>query len=196
MDFQGLTTSLTFDTKYRDQLTVEEVRARTRDALDPVRSLQVGKYSNTIQDMIVPVELPGRLRDHPDPGQGVLPEDAARDTPVPLRGVDQEAPAEEPAPSAPWYIRIGKTDTTTDKNWSGVIRDGRDMAIPIRMGQAGSIRLTQIAAYDKPATCMPVKFHFSIYAATGSAADGMPNFPHDRVGSPRPTRLRTPNDPD
>ena len=71
-DFDQLTTTLTYDTKYRDQLTVAEVQERTRDALTPLRALQTGKYANTINDLVLPVVLQGRVRDHPDAGEGLL----------------------------------------------------------------------------------------------------------------------------
>ena len=48
------TVTLSVDSKFRDLLTVEEALAHGRDTLSPVRSLQVGKRSGLINDMIVP----------------------------------------------------------------------------------------------------------------------------------------------
>jgi hypothetical protein len=182
VDFQALSTSLTYDTKYRDQLTVEEVRARTRDALAPRRALQVGKYSNTIQDLIIPWSYQA--------GSGIIPTAAKEffleklrghpEATFPYEDFTRQYPPKNPSYQN-WYIRIGPTDTgDANKNWSGMIRDGKTlMAIPIRMGQSGSIRLTQLAAYDRDGNVMPVKFHFSVYYGNGVAADGMPKFPQD-----------------
>ena len=44
---------------------MEEVKARTKDALTPLRALQVGKYSNTVQDLVLPWSLRRRLGVHP-----------------------------------------------------------------------------------------------------------------------------------
>jgi hypothetical protein len=46
--------TLKVDTKFRDLLSVEEAIARGRDSLVPINSLQVGKRSAMIDDMIVP----------------------------------------------------------------------------------------------------------------------------------------------
>jgi hypothetical protein len=46
--------SLKVDTKFRDLLSVEEAIERGRDTLSPVNSLQVGKRSAIIEDMVVP----------------------------------------------------------------------------------------------------------------------------------------------
>ena len=63
-------------------------------------------------------------------------------------------------------------------------------AIPIRMGQAGSIRLTQIAAYDKDGNVLPVKFHVSLYYVNSVAVDSMPQFPVLRGASTFPDYLK------
>jgi len=192
VDFQGLSTTLSFDTKYRDQLTVEEVRARTRDSLDPVRYLQVGKYSNTIQDLIIPWSYKHGSGIIPTPAKEFFQEVLPSTAQFPYEEWTKKHPPKD-AKSAPWYIKIPKTNTeNSNKNWSGVVRDGKmTMAVPIRMGQAGQIRLTQIAAYDKNGNVMPVKFHFSLYYGNGIAADGMPKFPQPMPGETG----YAPNDP-
>ena len=63
------------------------------------------------------------------------------------------------------------------------------MSIPIRMSQAGSIRLTQIAAYDKHGEVMPVKFHVSVYTNNGMAVEldaGLPGAGSWPVADPNP----------
>jgi hypothetical protein len=175
-----LTMSLTFDSKYRDVLTVDEVRARTRDALSPLRSLQVGKFSNTIQDLLYPWNY--------GEGSGMIPSGAGFNSKnfflnkIPN---DAQFPWEEWTTKYPpkdypgFYIKIGRTNTEdSNENWSGVPRDGAEKkSIPIRMGFAGNIRLTQIAAYDKHGNVMPVRFHASIYDNAGTGPTAMPAFP-------------------
>ena len=58
------------------------------------------------------------------------------------------------------------------------------LAIPIRMAQAGSIRLTQLAAYDKDGNVLPVRFHYSVYKNNSVAPNSMPKFPGDPEDSP------------
>jgi hypothetical protein len=189
-DFTNLTTTLTFDTKYRDQLTVDEVRARTRDALTPMRALQVGKYSNTIQDLVLPWSYKAGSGIVPTPAQHFydkLPPTAT----FPFEEFTKRYPPKDPK-SKNWYIEIGPTDTAdSSNNWSAVKRDGQaTMAIPIRMSQAGSIRLTQLAAYDKHGNVMPVKFHYSVYYSNGTAENGMPQFPGKRSDPDFPRYLK------
>ena len=189
-DFTGLTTTLTFDTKYRDQLTVGEVQQRTKDALTPLHALQGGKYANTINDLIMPWSYAA--------GSGVIPT-AAKDFYNEKLPADAQWPYEEWTrkypPSNPvsksWYIPIGPMDPhNSSNNWSGIPRDGLvGSAIGIRMGQAGTIRLTQVAAYDKDGNVLPVKFHFSIYGDSGTNRDSMPQFPGARTDDDFPPYL-------
>jgi len=179
-DFQSLSVSLTYDTKYRDQLTIEEVRARTRDSLNPVHALQVGKYQNTINDLIIPWDYRAGSGIIPTPAKEFFAQKLPSSATFPFEEWTRKHPPKDPE-SAPYYIRIGPTDVNnSSNNWSGVVRENRmTMAIPIRMGQAGTIRLTQLAAYDRDGNVMPVKFHFSVYYGNATAADGMPKFPLD-----------------
>lgn len=185
VDYQSLTVSLTYDTKYRDELTVEEVQARTRDALTPLRSLQVGKYSNTVQDLV----LPWSYRE----GSGVAPMGATEffnekipsTATFPYEEWTTQFPPSNPA-YRPYYIRIGPTDVeNSNNNWSGVQRNDTTLfAIPIRMAQAGTIKLSQMAAYDKNGNVVPVRFHLSVYKGNGVAADAMPKLPAEPGQSP------------
>ena len=193
-DFTALTTSITFDTKYRDALTVQEVQARTKDALSPNHALQVGKYANTIQDLILPWTYSA--------GSGIVPTGAKEffneklpdDAQFPYEKYTRQFPPENPKSSG-YYIKIGPTDRdNSNNNWSSVKRPSGSVnialaSIPIRMSQAGNIRLSQIAAYDKHGNVMPVKFHVSVYSNSGMAVDAMPRFPGAREeppGTPNP----------
>jgi hypothetical protein len=179
VNFEDLSVSLTVDSKYRDVLTVDEVRARTRDALSPLRSLQVGKFSNTIQDLL----YPWSYRE----GSGIIPSGGglnAKEFFLDHLPSHAQFPYEEwtkrypPRTHPSYYVRIGPTNVnnSTD-NWSAAPRNGDTaLAIPVRMGQAGSIRLTQIAAYDKDGNVVPVRFHVSFYKKNGVGPDAMPQF--------------------
>lgn len=179
-DFNSLSMSLSFDTKYRDQLTVEEVKARTRDALTPLRSLQVGKYSNTVQDLILPWSYKEGSGCVPLGSKEFYQEKLPANATFPFEEWTRKHPPSHPA-SKNYYIRINPADTTdSDKNWCGVGRDGfQVMAIPIRMSQAGTIRLSQLAAYDKDGNVLKVRFHYSVYSNNGVTFEAMPSFPMD-----------------
>jgi hypothetical protein len=189
-DFTGLTTQLTFDTKYRDQLTVEEVRARTRDALTPMRALQVGKYANIIQDLVLPWSYAAGSGIIPLPAKEFFNEKLPDNAVFPYEEWTRKHPPKDPS-SSKWYIPIGPTDrANSNNNWSHESRDGfATMCIPIRMSQAGSIRNTQIAAYDKDGNVMKVKFHVSIYSSDGIAIHNMPQFPYDNTSPNFPKYL-------
>lgn len=201
------TTTLTFDTKYRDQLTVAEVRARTLDSLTPLRSLQVGKFSNTTQDLLKPWSYAAGSGCIPSTGVGgkdathffndILPGNAV----YPWESWTTRHPPKD-AHSAKFYIKIGPPDLAdTRNNWSGY-SNAKDktrkklvqangwlerIAYPIRMAQAGTIRLVQIAAYDRDGHIMPVRFHVSLYTggrSEGITQDAMPHLPKPAPGDP------------
>lgn len=178
VDFNSLTTTIEFDTKYRDQLTVDEVRARTRDALTPLRALQVGKYSNTVQDLVLPWSYTEGSGCVPEASKEFFLEKLPSTATFPYEEWTKKHPPSKPS-SRPYYIRINPTNVNdANKNWSGVARDGESiLSIPIRMSQAGSIRLSQFAAYDKDGNVMPVRFHVSIYKNNAVGVLGMPKFP-------------------
>jgi hypothetical protein len=179
VDMQTMETTITIDTKYRDQLTVAEVKARTKDALTPLRTLQIGKYANTVQDLLLPWSY--------QEGSGCVPQ-ASKDfysaLPSTATFPYEEWTTTHP-PSNPnyakYYIRLNPTNTTNSaKNWSGVARNGAAiLGIPIRMGQSGAIRLSQFAAYDKNGHVLPVRFHLSVYGNNGVGPDAMPKFQPD-----------------
>lgn len=177
--------SLSVDSKFRDALTVDEVRARTRDALDPVRLLRVGQFSTTVQDSILPWSY--------TQGSGVIPSGGAVDA---TRFFNELI---EPMERFPWttttkkyppktypgyYIKVDPRSTTADNNWSGLTRMGiAKAAIPVRLSQNGTIRLTQLAAYDEDGNVMPVRFHFSLYGNSGISVRDMPKIPTGAIGS-------------
>lgn len=160
--------SLTIDSKFRDQLTVQEVMLRGRDALTPQKLLTTGSWQPNMPDMLFPWSY--------DLGAGYIP-----------FGSNQEFRREATNEKFPWpkwskahppkdprwkdsYIRIGPKNANADYNWSTVyMKDSGDLdpimdvQYPILLSQAGQAKLIQIAAYDKDGNVMPVSFHFSIY---------------------------------
>jgi hypothetical protein len=179
-DFQNLTMTLEFDSKYRDQLTVDEVQARTRDALSPLRSLQTGKYSNTVQDLVLPWSYAEGSGCIPRGAKEFFLEKLPSSATFPYEEFTKKHPPKN-QDSRSYYIRINPTNRTdSDKNWSGVARDGKTvLAIPIRMAQAGTIKLSQLAAYDKDGNVLPVRFHLSVYDNSGVGPTFMPRFADD-----------------
>jgi len=179
VSLQEGTVNLTVDSKFRDALTVDEVMARTRDALDPVRLLQAGKYSTTVQDLVKPWSYAS--------GSGCIPSGGNLDSTeffTKLIAPNAQFPwtdwtTKYPPKSYPnFYIRIPPKSSNANQNWSGVLRDGITGAgIPIKLSQAGSIRLSQIAAYDRDGNVMKVRFHIGIYGAFGISYMAMPQVP-------------------
>lgn len=173
------TTTLTVDSKFRDALTIAEVRARTRDALDPVRLLQVGKYSTTVQDLVKPWSYTA--------GSGVIPSGGPQDATelfTKLMAPNAQFPwtswtTQYPPSKYPqYYIRLEPKNANATLNWSGLLRDGvAAAAIPVKLSQTGTIRLSQVAAYDINGNLMPIRFHVGIYGNSGISSDAMPMIP-------------------
>lgn len=177
--------SLTVDTKFRDALTVAEVRARTRDALDPVRLLRVGQFSTTVQDSILPWSYTH--------GSGVIPSGGAVDAtklfnelmgptePFPWTTTTRKYP---PKKYPSYYIKVDPKSAIADKNWSGLTRAGiTKAAIPVKLSQSGQIRLIQLAAYDEDGNVMKVRFHVSFFGNTGISVRDMPKIPAGGIGT-------------
>ncbi|HEY5787514.1 MAG TPA: hypothetical protein VIT65_22340 [Microlunatus sp.] len=158
--------SLTIDTKFRDALTVQEVRTRGRDALAISRSLVAGQYRPPIPDQMWPWSY--------GEGSGYVPSNSVLNA-IPLfNGMPQFTPF----PWTPWtmthppkdkryrscYIRIAPAQADATKNWA-LQRSpwGAAVGIPVRMSQAGTIRLLQVAAYDRDGRILRVPFHFSLW---------------------------------
>lgn len=178
VDVEGGSVQLTIDSKYRDALTVDEVRARTRDALTPLRSLQTGKYSNTVQDLLKPWSYAD--------GSGMIPEGSQElftklmpDTAAfPWTDWTKKYPPKNPAYTK-FYIKIPKASlTNSSNNWAGDTSNGVfKAALPVKMAQSGTIRLSQIAAYDLNGNLLPVYFHVSVYNNSGVSPADMPRIP-------------------
>lgn len=183
--------TLSVDSKFRDALTLDEVKTRGRDALNVVRQLIGNLYEPPIPDQLVPWNYAE--------GSGYIPSSEKKSAQRLFEGMpaELEFPYESwtqdhPPRSAAWkdcYVRIGPASgTDADKNWAiNPSRDatqgsGHGYGFPIRMAQAGQVRLLQLAAYDKDGNVKEVPFHFSLYYSSGVNVQSMPRIPADQSG--------------
>ena len=167
------TTELTVDSKYRDQLTVQEVTMRARDSLAPIRLLTVGQYKPNIPDMLFPWSY--------EDGSGFVPKGSQnlfagmpKEIGFPWTDWTRQRPPKDPQ----WagnYIHIGPASENADDNWANMRLTKSDfVAYPVRMSQAGEASLIQVAAYDQYGSVLKVPFHVSIYRTNGVSYSSMP----------------------
>jgi hypothetical protein len=181
--------SLTVDNKYRDALTVGEVRARTRDALDPINLLKPGSVSGVVNDMLKPWSYAN--------GSGVIPSGGNNDaTPffksMPATSVFPwtDWTAKYPPKKFPqYYIKVSRKSASASDRWQDYwgtykVRPKFAVSVPIKGAEAGTIRLTQIAAYDRDGKQVPCRFHFAIYDNNGVTVQAMPMIPAGVKGLP------------
>jgi hypothetical protein len=185
-------TTLTVDSKFRDALTVNEARLRGKDSLSVNRMLVGGGYTPPITDQLVPWNYAN--------GSGYLPLESLRlfrgmpaDTTFPW----ESWTTSHPPSSASWgncYIKVGKTTVpnVAANNWAAAYvatnqKDaagkplGKGYALPIRVSQAGTARMLQIAAYDVNGRIMRVPFHVSLYTMRAANTLSMPQIPADQA---------------
>lgn len=149
--------SMKVDSKFRDLLTLEEVQSRTRDPLTPSKILQVGKRSITIEDTLAPWNY--------DAGSGMIGGTNTKKFWSNIAATDHfpwtaQAKKYPPGLYPDRYIRVRANAASPNDRW-GLTSAG--VAYPVIMAERGTIRLTQVAAFDyygNPAAC---KFHMSIY---------------------------------
>lgn len=185
------TMMLTVDSKYRDKITVEEVRRRGADALNVPRMLITGRTQPLLPDNLMPwnyADGSGYIPSSPTYNARRLFEDMPREIEFPY----QEWTTQRPPRSASWrtcYIPIGPRDANkADNNWAYVgNRSGAGagyqarFGFPVRMAQAGSIRSVQLAAYNADGEVMRVPFHFSIYYQRDVNVASMPKIPAGKI---------------
>lgn len=171
------TTTLTVDSKFRDALTVEEVRLRGRDSLQVSRMLIAGSYTPPVPDQMMPWDYSA--------GSGFIPSNSSFSSvplfagmPSTVRFPWQEWTMQRPPSSARWrssYLHVYPAKPIADQNWFVQhSAAGSAMGVPIRMAQAGTIRLLQVAAYDSSGRVMPIPFHISFYYVGGVNVLSMP----------------------
>lgn len=187
--------TLTVDSKFRDRLTVDEVQLRGRDALAVQRMLIGGRYRPVLPDDLFPwnyAEGSGYIPSSPTYNARRLFEDMPPEVTFPW----EEWTRTRPPRSASWkssYIRIAPPSANADQNWAYVAnRGGGRFGFPIRLAQAGQIRLLQLAAYDADGNVMRVPFHFSLYYQRNVNVQNMPKMPADRVVPPYAAGQRYP----
>lgn len=180
------TVTLTIDSKYRDALTVDEVKLRGRDALQVARQLIGGQYQPSVPDLLKPwnyTEGSGYVPSGPHFSSRRLFEEMPDEVKFPWTDWTTLRPPRDPS----WrkcYMGIGPRNANADNNWGFVAGPGgAKLAFPIKMAQAGQIRMLQIAAYDLDGNIMPVKFHFSLYMANGTSVRSMPRITAADLGS-------------
>jgi len=179
-DLVNKETTLTLDSKYRDALTVREARVRGRDSLNISRMLIAGQYNPPLPDMLKPWDYSR---------SGFIPSAPLRNGPELWAGMPNdmlfpwtEMTTARPPKKARWrhcYIRIGPAQDDANKNWgvAPMKPGGGKYAVGVMMAQAGTIRLLQIAAYDRDGNVMKVPFHVSFYYSNGVNVKAMPRIP-------------------
>lgn len=165
--------TLTLDSKYRDQLTVQEVRMRGRDSLAPVRLLTVGQYRPNIPDMLFPWSYAD--------GSGFIPKGSQALFDGMPPGVEfpwVEWTVLRPPKDPRWegqYVRIPAARDNANLNWASTRGQLRDFsAYRVRMSQAGEAKSIQFAAYDRDGRVLRVPFHVSLYRTSGVSYSSMP----------------------
>lgn len=165
-------TELTLDSKFRDQLTVQEVRARSRDSLAPIRLLTVGQYKPNIPDMLFPWSYGDGSGFVPKGSQSLF--DGIEAGVFPWTEVTQVRPPKDPQ-WASCYMHIPPASPNADNNWANRQQSLSDFApYTVRMSQAGEAALVQIAAYDRNGNVLKVPFHVSFYKTSGTSYSSMP----------------------
>lgn len=181
VDVEGNMASLTVDTRFRDQLTVQEVALRGRDALTITRMLTPGGYQPNIPDQLLPWDY--------SLGSGALPlgsKSYFNGAPESLQFPWEEWVRAHPPKRYPEaFIKIGPTDRrNADKNWNSTDINAKSQHL--LLSQAGNVKLFQVAAYDADGNIKPVSFHISIYANPDTDHRDLPALPSDfNAGSNR-----------
>jgi len=166
-------TNLTVDSRYRDQLTVQEVMARTRDSLAPVRLLTVGQYKPNIPDMLFPWSYADGSGHIPKASVSLF-DGAPPDLTFPWEDWTRQRPPRDPQWSSS-YIRVGPASSNADENWANMRATISDFKpYPVRMSQAGEARLLQVAAFDANGSLLRIPFHVSIFRTNGVSYTSMP----------------------
>ena len=179
-NFDADSVTLTFDTRFRDALTVSEVRERGRDSLQIPRMLVAGNYSPPVPDQLYPWSY--------SQGSGYVPSNELHSSQRLFRGMPSTVrfpwtswTTQRPPSDRKWsscYVRIRAAGNNANDQWARQSSPwGSRVAIPIRMSQAATIRLVQIAAYRADGTVYPVPFHVSLYYYGSTNYRSMPVIP-------------------
>jgi len=162
-----LSVTITVDSLCRDAVTVDEVKARTKDPLDPVRLLALGQFQPQVPDPILTWNLFDYAGCIPMQGWDVIKESKEG---FPWKDATQKLPPKDYPDS---YVKLNNGPEKND-NWTG---SSDDKPIPVYVGQAGSINLTQLAIYNADGEVVPATFHLSFYDREDITTDDMPMIP-------------------
>lgn len=174
VSIKDLTVSLTIDSKYRDAVTVDEVRNRTRDSLDPIRALQLGKFQPAIQDLILPWSYKAQAGCMPYEGYPVL----SKSNTFPWTDQTTKYP---PKTHPGYYVKIPKLPADQRDGKKPLNANDRWAKFKVYVGQAGTIRLSQVAFYDRNGNLIPTTFHLSLYKNNGVDVLAMPAIPDTKL---------------
>jgi hypothetical protein len=178
------TVTLTLDSKYRNQLTVQEVRMRGKDSMVISRLLGIGQFKPNIDDLLFPWSY--------EQGSGFIPTgskllwDSANGANIsigefPWTELTKNFPpyifnaSDADANSATYASLQGPANTTNaNKNWTN--------PIPVLFSAAGTIAAIRFVAVKVDGTPYKVPFHVSLWYESSDGASGLtyavtPNLP-------------------
>lgn len=192
------TVSLTVDTKFRDLLSVEEAMNAGRDSLSAVKSLQVGKRSSMVEDLVVPWSnsqgsgyIPRQSKefvktDHVFPytgnttSSGQRPRDVFQNPWLPGGKGDPVQGDIKNAAGGSNFMMLSNT-TKTGKSplyvpvHAGALNPSlRWGVVPVLMSQAGQISRVEFCAYDADGNVAPIEYHVSFYMNSAMHISNMP----------------------
>jgi hypothetical protein len=129
----------TLDSRFRDALTVQEVRARGRDALNITRAIQVGQYNPVVPDQLYPWSYAE--------GSGFMPLGSQKlftefpNAVFPYTAVTRARPPKDPK-WRKYYARVGPMTGNADDNWANAGTDSATGFKPyaIRLAARGAVR--------------------------------------------------------
>lgn len=165
------TVTLTLDSKYRNQLTVQEVRMRGKDSLVISRLLGTGQFKPKIDDLLFPWSY--------EQGSGFIPNGATllwkKANEINLNVGEfpwanltatfppsSFNPTDEKGNNAHYVSLQGAADINdANKNWAG--------PIPVLFGATGTVNSIRFAAYKKDGTPYKVVYHVSLWYENAGA---------------------------
>ena len=180
------TVSLTLDSKYRGQLTVQEVRQRGKDSLVVSRLLGVGQFKPSIDDLLFPWSY--------EQGSGFVPLgskflwDVSNRNNIsigdfPWTNLTTAYPpksfnASNTADATTHYVGItGPADLeNADNNWSGIA--------PVMFSAVGTITAARFVAVKADGTPYKVPFHVSLWTQDGGGGAGLSYMATPKLADP------------
>lgn len=142
--------TLKIDTKYRDLLTLEEVIARTRDPLTPSKQLQVNRRQVLVEDIIAPWDYTAGSGYMPKASVALFRHNAVSHV-YPYAALAKAYP---PKHYPQYYVRVKGQTASPNGRWA---------IFPVLTSQKGTIRRTEIHAFDINGNLLAARFHLSLY---------------------------------